>query len=341
MNKIIFLILSFGCFTAYGESLLIRGTEATVTPKIPATCHDGARHTRLNAIDQVTLSETNDYVSLSYRVYMVDCFFHDGQMEANIYGPLHNGRCDESVAPYGGVFPYSKMVKLGEGELSNIEVCHTEIRFDKTKLVPGDNVYKYIYRYEAVGQYEWAINIFYDVSQQKYFQSIAQMPEGTIGNNLDRYVGTQGAVCNYDALMKGLQGFGIEAPIAKVVGPNLVLSFYAIAFSCKQVEGKYLWSRDKIKSGDYVTVRNSANSPVGYDWNIFKNPINKNIVGNLMTFVMPLNEVLEPGQLAMLRSGKMVSTSFKVSANISNYYGPQRPGYLVLNVNLDPLAVEN
>lgn len=339
MNKFILLILGVGCFAAYGDELIIRGSGATVTPKIPATCHDGMRHTKLNAIDQVTLSETNDYVSLSYRIYMVDCFFHDGEMEANIYGPLHSGRCDESVIPYGGVFPYSKMVKLGEGPLSSIEVCHTEIRFDKTKLAPGDNLYKYVYRYDAVSHYEWTLNINYDVTQQKYTQSVTQMPEGTVGNNLDRYVGAQGAVCNYDALIKGLQGFGIEAPIAKVAGSNLILSFYAVGFSCKQVDGKYLWARDKMKTGDYVTVRNSANSPVGYDWNIFRHPINRNIIGNFLTFVMPLQEVLEPEELAQLRDGKMVSTAFKVSAGMSNYMGPL--GYLVLNVNLDPLAVEN
>lgn len=340
MKYILFLFLGFGYFAAYGADTIIPGNSAIVTPAIPASCYDGIRHTKLNAIDQVVLSETNEHVILSYRTFMVDCFYNNGQLEGRIYGPLHSGRCDQTVLPYGGVYTYSKTVKLtDQAPGDKIEVCHTQINFEKSKLQAGDNTYKYVYRHEAIGQYEWQINILYDVTEQKYSQVIAQIPEGTVGNNLDRYTGTKGLVCNYDTVVNSLQGFGIEAPIAKVVGPNLVLTFYALGISCKQEDGKYQWSRDRLKTSDYVIVRNSANSPVGYDWNIFKRPIDKRIVGNYLTFVMPLEEVMEPDQLALLRNGKMATATFKISAVNNQHFGSV--GYLNLIVNLDPLAVEN
>ena len=215
-----------------------------------------------------------------------------------------------------------------------------ELAFEKSKLQKdANNIFKYTYRHEAIGRYEWGIGLFYDPTQNKYVPSMSQLPTDVTGNNLDRYTGTRGVICNYDTLTNDLQGFGIEGPLAKVVGDKMILSFYALGLTCKQDDGRYYWMRDRLKTAQHVTVRNSANSPSDYDWNIFTRPINRNIIDNLVTYEMPLNEVITPAELTKLRSGKMITVRFKVNVGNATYMGPM--GYLNLIVNLDPLAVEN
>lgn len=142
------------------SSALAQASNLDVVPVLPATCHDGQPHTDLNGIRDLEFRDEGARFVFNFKVYLLDCETRDGTVFYKYRGPLHQGRCDHSTRTYPGVRLKSKIVPLSEAD--PVPVCQSQISFEKQKLQPGPNEFKYIYRWHGNQEYHWKVTVLND-----------------------------------------------------------------------------------------------------------------------------------------------------------------------------------
>ena len=329
--------------------------NVTFTPKIPANCYDGLMHKKLHAVNNIVSTETDKDIVVNFRTYVLDCGYNkDGVMTAAFYGPIHAGRCDHTVLPYAGVRVESFVEPLAPVEpYDKINICNVTVSFDKRNLqANGISNYEYKYRFGSLIEYGWWIGVGWDKATNTYRTEMKQGRDQVVGpvhHNLDRTPGPNHLECNeytYGSYKRrGIQGWTVESPVAKVAGGKLHLSFYVTGVSCmhdpaQEFGRPYIWGRDKMPRARTVVIRNSAHSPANYDWNIYRQPVeNPYNVENLVNFDIPLAEVMENNQQALYKKGEVAQVHFKVYIGVSDNDNG-RGGVYDLILNLDPKVEE-
>ncbi len=157
--------------------------------------------------------------------------------------------------------------------------------------------------------------------------------------NLDRINGPHGVECNKNNAYRKRESFTMEAPIARVAGGRLTVDFFFVGMRCALGEdGLYAWGTAPISNVSGVILRNTAHSPIGYEWNVYKARINMREATNQVNFQMPLFEVMDDAQIALWKKGELAQVTFKVYAHIPE--SPERGGYFTFIINLDPRTGE-
>lgn len=346
------LISSLIPFTlAHGAEPLNPKTDVIFTPKIPANCYDGLMHKKLHAVNNLTTTETDKEIVVNFRTYVLDCGYNQArEMTATFYGPFHADRCDQSIVPYAGVRVMSFIEPLApSAPYDKINICNVTVNFDKQYLqAKGVTEYEYKYRYGALIEYPWRVEVVWNAVTNTYAINMAQQQDKVVqpvNHNLDR-VGTRRDCDEVTYQMfkrQGLKFWTFESPVAKVNGSNLNISFYVLGVACMEDQlqefGRpYIWGRSKLPSGQAVVIRNSAHSPVQYDWNSFRYPLgSESLDSHYVVFNVPLMEVMEDDQIALYKKGEVAQVRFKVYVGTTaNDNG--RADFSELILNLDPNA---
>lgn len=278
-------------------------------------------------------------------------------MVADFRGPYHADRCDVSIFPYAGVRVKSELVPLANvPPYDQIKVCRVSVGFDKQNLKTNDkNLFRYTYRHtDDLGDYLWAVNVFFNPVLNRFVPQMVQLPHAAnkmvVGNNLDRTQGPSWVECNeitskhYER--NGLQGFGVEGPLAKVVGGKLHVSFFVTGLTCDTSAVSatgWGWNRRAMPMARSVILGNAAGSKIGYDgYRTFSRPIDEpGLVENKVEFEMPLKDVMDDDQWALYngngKSGKPEIGLVKFTIRIGTVGGKKSPGFVSAYFNLDPL----
>ena len=162
---------------------------------------------------------------------------------------------------------------------------------------------------------------------------------GGYDHNFDREVDGTGIKCNGATIGElgrtGYQGFGLEAPVAKVVGDKLNLSFYATTYICIRLgDGSYGWDAAVPKHMDRVLAKAIVDlTRIPEDLKLFTYRIDRSLVYNLVTYEMPLENIMEKDQLDLYKQGKNAVVKFR----IYNAYGLDRGGFYKLNLTLNQI----